>query len=145
MKSIARQCVWWTTITKGIERHAKPCTHCCKGKDHSRCDWTSWPPEGEKRSRVHIEFAGPFFDGCYILVLVDAYSRSTCDEIIGHNYATQTNIFTGRKIFQMLLLAIMDHNSLHTNFGIGTENWMQLTTHTIIPSTIKWFSKTFYT
>ena len=75
MKSIAQQCVWWTTITKDIEQYAKSCTHCCEGKDHSHCNWTSWPPEEEKWSRVHIDYAGPFFDGCYILVLVDAYSR----------------------------------------------------------------------
>ena len=57
------------------ERYAKSCTHYCEGKDHYRCDWTSWPPEEEKWSRVHIDYAGPFFDGCYMLVLVDAYSR----------------------------------------------------------------------
>ena len=75
MKSIARQCVWWPTIDHDIDRWAKSCEGCCKGKNHPKSMWTSWPEEQEKWSRVHVDLCGPFYDGSMALVMVDAFTK----------------------------------------------------------------------
>ena len=75
MKSIARQCIWWPTIDSDIDHWAKPCEGCCKGKNHPKSMWTSWPEEWEKWSRVHVDLCGPFYDGLMALVMADAFAK----------------------------------------------------------------------
>ena len=75
MKSIARQCVWWKTIDIDIQQHVALCDSCCRGKSASKSTWTSWPEETTSWSRVHIDYCGPFENGLYALVIVDAFSR----------------------------------------------------------------------
>lgn len=75
VKTIARQCVWWPSIDKDIEAEVKACIGCQTQKSHAKCQWTPWPQETEKWSRVHIDFAGPFSNGKYCLVMIDAFSK----------------------------------------------------------------------
>ena len=75
MKAIARQCVWWLGIDKHIDSAARSCVSCCSAKGQSKSTWLPWPAENESWSRVHIDFAGPFKNGQYALVMVDAYSK----------------------------------------------------------------------
>lgn len=76
MKSIARQCAWWPGIDSDIAQYAKACKACQEGKDHgSTRQWTAWPEETEKWSRIHIDYAGPLNGDNYLLVIIDAYSK----------------------------------------------------------------------
>lgn len=76
MKSIARQCVWWPGLDSDVTRYAKGCIACQENKDHgSPRQWTSWPDETEKWSRVHVDYAGPMKGDNYLLVIIDAFSK----------------------------------------------------------------------
>ena len=75
IKSIAQQCVWWPMIDCDIDCRAKSCEGCCKGKNHPKSMWTSWPEEREKWSCVHMDLCSPFYDGSMALVTVDAFMK----------------------------------------------------------------------
>jgi len=75
MKNLARSFVWWPDIDHHIENVAKDCSGCqmvqntpAPGTLHP-WEWPSSPWQ-----RVHIDFAGPFMDTMF-LILVDAHSK----------------------------------------------------------------------
>ncbi len=75
MKSLARGYVWWPGIDKDLEAVVKNCDTC---QSHRRSPplapihpW-QWPEV--PWSRIHIDFAGPFMGGMYLIV-VDAHSK----------------------------------------------------------------------
>ncbi|KAK3085126.1 hypothetical protein FSP39_024809 [Pinctada imbricata] len=75
MKSLARSYVWWSGIDSDIERLAKECAGCQKQQNNPGkvyvhpWEWPSAPWQ-----RVHIDFAGPFLDQNFF-ILVDAHSK----------------------------------------------------------------------
>ena len=75
MKATARQCVWWLGIDKHIDSASWSCVGCCSAKGQSKSTWLPWSAENKPWSRVHIDFAGPFKNDQYALVMVDAYSK----------------------------------------------------------------------
>ena len=80
MKAIARSYMWWLGIDKDIENLAKSCLPCLENKSQPAAaplhPWI-WPTTPWKR--IHIDFAGPFLDKMF-LVVVDAHSK--CPEVI---------------------------------------------------------------
>ena len=75
MKSLARSHVWWPGIDHDIEILAKSCSGCQNVK-HAPPSAPIHPWEWSSRpwQRIHIDFAGPFLDSIF-LVIVDAYSK----------------------------------------------------------------------
>ena len=75
MKSIARSYMWWLGIDKDIENLAKSCLPCLENKSQTAAaplhPWI-WPTTPWKR--IHIDFAGPFLDKMFLIV-VDAHSK----------------------------------------------------------------------
>ena len=67
--------MWWLGIDKDIENLAKSCHHCLGNKSQPAAaplhPWI-WPTIPWKR--IHIDFAGPFLDKTF-LVVVDAHSK----------------------------------------------------------------------
>ena len=75
MKAVARSYVWWNGIDKDIESQAKACLQCQEQKSKPPVaplhPWI-WPTSPWKR--IHIDFAGPFLDKMFLIV-VDAHSK----------------------------------------------------------------------
>ena len=75
MKAIARSYVWWNRIDKDIESQAKACLQCQEQQSKPLVaplhPWI-WPTSPWKR--IHIDFAGPFQDKMFLIV-VDAHSK----------------------------------------------------------------------
>ena len=75
MKALARGHLWWPGLDKDIEQLAQSCQACLSIEQApppvSLCPWT-WP--SQPWQRVHIDFAGPFLDKMYFLV-IDAHSK----------------------------------------------------------------------
>ena len=75
MKTIARSYFWWPKIDQAIEVKAKSCNSCksVQAAPHVAPlhPWV-WP--AEPWERIHVDFAGPFLDRSF-LVVVDANSK----------------------------------------------------------------------
>ncbi|XP_052756183.1 uncharacterized protein K02A2.6-like [Galleria mellonella] len=75
MKALARSYVWWKNIDADIERMVNECKPCCLlQKNPAKIPIHSWEYPKEPWSRIHIDYAGPFFDQ-YFLIVVDAYTK----------------------------------------------------------------------
>ncbi|XP_055542630.1 uncharacterized protein K02A2.6-like [Wyeomyia smithii] len=75
MKAIARSYVFWPKIDHAIENFIKKCNNCAThSKTPTKVPLQSWPQPTKPWERIHIDFAGPFFDQ-YFLVVVDAHSK----------------------------------------------------------------------
>ena len=75
MKSVARSYFWWSGLDQDIERTAQSCQQCQENKSNPPVaplhPWV-WPTEPWKS--IHIDFAGPFFNKTFLIV-VDAHSK----------------------------------------------------------------------
>ena len=75
MKSLARSHIWWPGLDSDVEQLAKSCQACKSVKQAPPVaplhPWT-WPSKPWRR--IHIDFAGPFLNKMYFLV-VDAHSK----------------------------------------------------------------------
>ena len=75
MKEIARSYFWWPSLDAAIEEKAKSCSSCQKLRNVPQLaplhPW-DWPEEPWQR--IHIDFAGPFENHTF-LVVVDAHSK----------------------------------------------------------------------
>lgn len=72
MKHLARSYVWWKQIDKDIEKIAQNCSSCNTFRnDPSKI---SLGPAEEPFERVHADFAGPFLNN-YFFILIDAYTK----------------------------------------------------------------------
>ena len=73
MKRLARMFIWWPKITQDIE--AKKCPECHKNQPSpSLAPLIPWHWPTRPWSRLHIDFAGPFLNHMY-LILVDSHSK----------------------------------------------------------------------
>ena len=75
MKGLARSYVWWPGMDAAIEDRAKEC-YLCQESQKSPVKAPLHPWEWPERAwaRVHVDFAGPFEDHMFLL-LVDAHSK----------------------------------------------------------------------
>ena len=74
MKSLARMHVWWPNIEVDIAAHCKDCTACAETGPNQPDNLSAWPVPDGPWQRIHIDFAGPFLDDMW-LVVMDAYSK----------------------------------------------------------------------
>ena len=74
MKSLARIHVWWPNIEVDIAAHCKDCTACAETGPNQPENMSAWPVPDGTWQRIHIDFAGPFLDDMW-LVVMDAFSK----------------------------------------------------------------------
>lgn len=75
MKNLARMYVYWPNIDKEIETFVRSCKKCAlQGKTPTKTQLQSWPVPAKPWERIHIDYAGPFKQSSYLIV-VDAYSK----------------------------------------------------------------------
>ncbi|XP_055613887.1 uncharacterized protein K02A2.6-like [Uranotaenia lowii] len=74
-KSLARGYCWWSGMDRQIEELISNCAECQSVRPDS---WKAkphcWEPATEPFQRVHADFAGPFMD-TYFFILVDSYTK----------------------------------------------------------------------
>jgi transposase InsO family protein len=75
MKSLARLHVWWPTLDTDIEQTVRQC-HACQDMQAKPAQATGNPWIWPSRTwqRIHVDFAGPFIGGMFIIV-IDAHSK----------------------------------------------------------------------
>lgn len=75
MKGLARSFVWWPGIDGQLEDVAKKCSGCQQTqKSPATAPLHVWEWPTKPWQRLHIDYAGPFLDRMY-LVVVDAHSK----------------------------------------------------------------------
>ena len=75
MKSLARSYFWWPGLDKVIEEIAKSCKPCQSSKHlPAKAPLHPWVWPTKPWQRVHIDFAGPFLDK-HFLIVVDSHSK----------------------------------------------------------------------
>ncbi len=74
-KGLARAYIWWPKMDAQIEDMVKTCTICQQSRPSpAPAPLHPWEWPSQPWSRVHLDFAGPFLDHMF-LVLVDAHSK----------------------------------------------------------------------
>ncbi|XP_055590350.1 uncharacterized protein K02A2.6-like [Uranotaenia lowii] len=74
-KSLARGYCWWAGMDKEIEDMVANCTDCQSVRpEPTKLKPHFWEPATEPFQRVHADFAGPFMDS-YFFILVDSYTK----------------------------------------------------------------------
>lgn len=75
IKALARLHVFWPGLDKDIERAVCQCSSCAAyAKEPIKADLTPREPEVKPWNRIHLDFAGPFYNEMF-LIIVDACSR----------------------------------------------------------------------
>ncbi|KAK3742123.1 hypothetical protein QZH41_004761 [Actinostola sp. cb2023] len=75
MKALARSYVWWPGMDQGIEQEVKTCETCQQHQvAPAEAPLHPWEWPGQPWSRLHIEYAGPYMGGMFLIV-VDSYSK----------------------------------------------------------------------
>lgn len=75
MKALARSYVWWKNIDTDIENMVRKCKACCLlKKNPTKVPVHCWEYPKEPWSRIHIDYAGPFMNQ-YFFIVVDAYTK----------------------------------------------------------------------
>ena len=75
MKSLARSYIWWPGMDTDIEQAVKTCESCQVSRaSPPLAPLHPWEWPARPWSRIHIDFAGPFMDNMF-LVIVDAHSK----------------------------------------------------------------------
>ena len=75
MKLLARSYIWWPGMDAQIEKLVKSCPVCQESRPSPpTAPLHPWEWPSEPWSRIHIDFAGPFLNRMY-MVVVDAHSK----------------------------------------------------------------------
>ena len=75
MKAIARQYVWWPKVDADVEKVCKECETCqLDQRMPPQVPLHPWEFPGSVWKRLHIDFAGPFMNNMFMIV-VDAHSK----------------------------------------------------------------------
>ena len=74
MKQMARRYCWWPGMDKEVEQLAKDCQTCQIIKPDPPRKFNSWPSPEKAWERIHVDFAGPFWNAMWLIV-VDSYSK----------------------------------------------------------------------
>ena len=75
MKSLARLHVWWPSMDDDVEQTVRDCPDCQANRSKSPSKITnSWIWPSRPWQRIHVDFAGPFNGGMFLIV-VDAKSK----------------------------------------------------------------------
>lgn len=90
-KSLLRTQVWFPQIDKQVEERIARCIPCQAVGQDTRPEplkMNTLPPS--PWHTVHIDFCGPFPDGQYLLVVIDAYSKFPEVELVNSTSASAT-------------------------------------------------------
>ena len=75
MKAVARMHMWWLNIDSDIEGKVKNCVPCQQNRSPmAKAPPTPWRWPSKPWQRIHIDYAGPFMNKMYLIV-VDAHSK----------------------------------------------------------------------
>jgi len=75
MKSLARSWFWWPHLDADIERFVKLCSTCAQhSKQPAKAPLQNWDWPIEPWKRIHIDFAGPFMNKMFLIV-IDSHSK----------------------------------------------------------------------
>lgn len=75
MQSMAKLHVFWPNINEDICNFSKSCTSCQESRQNEQnVPLFPWSAPPEPWSRIHVDFAGPFEDSMW-LIIIDAYTR----------------------------------------------------------------------
>ncbi|XP_023210631.1 uncharacterized protein K02A2.6-like [Centruroides sculpturatus] len=74
MKALARSYIWWPGLDSDIEKLVRSCASCQAVQHNPPKTMSAWEPEEAPWNRLHIDFAGPFQDKIFFIV-VDAKSK----------------------------------------------------------------------
>ncbi|KAI5743861.1 hypothetical protein M8J77_022987 [Diaphorina citri] len=76
MKSLARGYCWWYKIDTDIEELAKNCSDCNQVANNPvKVPTHPWEPPAFPFDRIHVDFAGPFYNNYHFLIVVDAFTK----------------------------------------------------------------------
>lgn len=74
-KALARKYTWWPNLDYDIEQICKECETCqLEQKMPQHVPLHPWEFPGESWKRLHIDFAGPFLNSMF-MIIVDAYTK----------------------------------------------------------------------
>ena len=75
MKSLARSWFWWPNMDADIEKFVKLCSTCAQhSKQSAKAPLQNWDWPIEPWKRIHIDFAGPFMNKMFLIV-IDFHSK----------------------------------------------------------------------
>lgn len=75
MKSLARNYVWWPKLDNEIENLVRHCETCqMNQRQPNKSIPHPWRPAKSPWERVHLDFAGPYMNGMWMLV-IDVFSK----------------------------------------------------------------------
>ncbi|XP_055605734.1 uncharacterized protein K02A2.6-like [Uranotaenia lowii] len=75
MKAVSRSYVFWPKIDECITEYIKRCSSCAiHPKSPSKVSPQPWPATKHSWERIHLDFAGPFFNQ-HFLIVIDAHSK----------------------------------------------------------------------
>ena len=75
MKCIARSHMWWPEMDSAIEKVAKSCEACHEAKQGpAKAPLNPWVWPSRPWQRIHVDYAGPFMGGNFLLV-IDAHLK----------------------------------------------------------------------
>lgn len=98
-KKLLREKVWFPGIEEKVKQLISNCIACQANGPENRPEplqMSTLPPE--PWHTLHIDFCGPFPNGEYLLVTIDAYSRFPEDEIV-HSTAAKGTVSKLDRIF----------------------------------------------
>lgn len=97
-KELARSYVWWPGIEADLERSVKNCASCQEQRSApAKAPLHPWSWPTTPWQRVHIDFAGPFLQSMF-LVVVDAHSKWP-EVFTMRSTTTESTINTLRELF----------------------------------------------
>jgi hypothetical protein len=73
-KALARSYIWWPQLNEDIEELIGSCTKCLENRHMPPKTTHDWITPTRPWSRIHIDFAGPFYNK-YFFIMVDSYSK----------------------------------------------------------------------
>ncbi|XP_062715253.1 uncharacterized protein K02A2.6-like [Aedes albopictus] len=98
LKALARGYIWWEKLDKDIEDMVRNCSYCQSTRaEPAKVPTHCWEPPSRPFERVHVDFAGPF-KNTFFIVLVDAYTKWPEVRIL-NNITTATTIRVCREYF----------------------------------------------
>ncbi|XP_045782541.1 uncharacterized protein K02A2.6-like [Maniola jurtina] len=88
-KALARSYVWWPQLNDDINELVSNCTRCLENRHMPPKSSHEWVIPSRPWSRIHIDFAGPFMNKIFFIV-VDAFSR--WPEVLTVNNTNSTTV-----------------------------------------------------
>lgn len=96
-KELARSYIWWPGLNEDITSLVSTCENCLENRNMPPKTNHEWITPARPWSRLHIDFAGPFHNKTF-LIIVDAYSKWP-EVFVINNMSSTSVIYYLRLIF----------------------------------------------